>query len=320
MTQAFSRAGIDQRAACFPLEWYLEQRGWRDRMAAFEAQAQALLLEAGRAALAEAQIEGANIDAVVCVSTTGVSTPSLDSYLIEPLGLRPDVSRTPIFGLGCAGGVNGLSRASDLARALAAAQGAATVLLLVVELCTLTFRPQDDSKANLIGAALFGDGAAAMVLRSGDGPQEGAKARQLGGYDHIFPASHDIMGWTIEEDGFGVLFSRDIPKLVENSLPPVFERFLDRFGLAPGALRGAIAHPGGAKVLEAYRRALPFNADTYAESEDMLRRHGNTSAVTVLSVLKQVLATGERSGLQAMMALGPGFSAGFGLLDFGDAA
>jgi alkylresorcinol/alkylpyrone synthase len=154
-----------------------------------------------------AGLDPADIDGVVAVSTTGITTPSLDALIIEQLGLRPDVQRLPVFGLGCAGGVIGLSHAATMAQAISG-----RVLFLVVELCALTFRFGDNSQSNIVAAALFGDGAAAAVIGiEGEGPRIGAAGL------HTWPRSLDVMGWRVEEDGLGVLFSRDIPTLVRTA-------------------------------------------------------------------------------------------------------
>ncbi len=163
----FDNAGIDRRHSCVTMDWLREDRGWPDRSAAYVAGAVNLLEHAARDCLDQAGLTVADIDAVVTVSTTGVATPSLDALLVERMGMRRNVTRLPIFGLGCAGGVMGLGRAAALARAAPGSR----VLFLVVELCVLTFRKGDRSKSNIIATALFGDGAAAMVLNcEGDGP------------------------------------------------------------------------------------------------------------------------------------------------------
>src|SRR5262249_52780806 len=192
-------AGIEHRYSCMPLEWYLAPHGWVERSRLFCEHAVDLLCEATSACLARAGMKPDDIDTVVAVSTTGVATPSLDALVIERLGLRRDVRRLPIFGLGCAGGVTGLARAIDQARVLPGSN----VLYLVVELCTLTFRHGDNSKSNVVASALFGDGAAAAVISTdGDGPEFGPSG------EHTWAQSLDVMGWRVQEDGLGVLFSR----------------------------------------------------------------------------------------------------------------
>ncbi len=221
------------------------------------------------------------------------------------MGFRRDVQRLPIFGLGCAGGVLGLARGAAMARSMPGAR----VLVVVVELCGLTFRSRDEAKSNIIATALFGDGAAAALLTHGD---EGMRVSAWG--EHTWPHSLDVMGWHIEDDGFGVLFSRDIPNLVRSDLRAAADRFLAGEGLTFDDLAGLVCHPGGAKVLDALEAAFGLPPGGMAHARAVLREHGNMSAVTVLFVLERVLA-GNPRGRHLLSALGPGFTAAFLLLD-----
>ena len=309
LADAYRNAGIDHRSSCVPLDWYRDPHGWPERTALYRENALDLLAEAADTALSSAGLNPGAVDSVVVVSTTGVSTPSLDAHLLNRLGFRSTINRLPVFGLGCAGGVTGLARAADMARA----RPGETVLLLVVELCALTFRPQEATKANVIASALFGDGAAALVLRAGEA--KGGHADVLGTGEHTWPDSLDVMGWRVEEDGLGVIFSRDIPALVESKLRGALDAFLTRHGMTLSDLTGVVAHPGGRKVLESYERALDLPSAVFDHARDVLREQGNMSAVTVLSVLRKTLQAGPAPGRYAMTALGPGFTAGFALLD-----
>ncbi len=311
LVDAYRNAGIDHRSSCVPLDWYREPHGWPERTDLYRSNALDLLAEAAETALSAAGLRPAEVDSVVVVSTTGVSTPSLDAHLLNRLGFKDTINRLPIFGLGCAGGVNGLARASDMARA----RPGETVLLLVVELCALTFRPQEATKANVIASALFGDGAAALILRTGGKGGADARARVIDTGEHTWPDSLGVMGWRVEEDGLGVIFSRDIPTLVEGRLRGALGDFLDRHGIGLSDLQGVVAHPGGKKVLESYEKALGLPSSAFAHARDVLREQGNMSAVTVLSVLRRTLQDDPAPGRYAMTALGPGFTAGFALLD-----
>ncbi|HEX7969954.1 MAG TPA: 3-oxoacyl-[acyl-carrier-protein] synthase III C-terminal domain-containing protein, partial [Stellaceae bacterium] len=246
-----------------------------------------------------------DIDAVVVVSTTGVATPSLDARLMDRLGLRRDVRRLPIFGLGCAGGVLGLARAADLARA----RPASRVLLLVVELCALCFRKNDTAKSNIVATALFGDGAAACIVSCrGDGPVLGAAG------EHTWPETLDIMGWDVAEDGLKAVFSRDIPALVRRHMRDVAGNFLARHELRLEDIDRFVCHPGGAKVLTALEEAFGLRDGALGHGRDVLRDYGNMSAATVLFVLQRELRAGA-TGRLLVTALGPGFTAGFQLID-----
>ena len=310
MAKSYGNAGVRHRNSCVPLAWYETPHGWPERMALFETHAVQLLTEAGRRALASAGVAPDQVAATVTVSSTGIATPSLDSLLQEPLGLSPTVQRLPVFGLGCAGGVIGLARAAAMARA----HPGAWILLLCTELCGLTFRAGDDSKANIIGTTIFGDGAAAVVLRSGGKDASAPRARVRAWGEHTWPGTRDIMGWKVEDDGLGVVFSRSIPDLVREKMRPVTDAFLAGAGLSQADLKGLIFHPGGERVLEALEDCYELPRGALTEARDVLGDHGNMSAVTVLAVLRRTLA-GAAKGPHLMAALGPGFSVGMCLLD-----
>lgn len=303
----YDNAGIATRYSCVPLEWYASPSGWKDRNALYVEHAVALLKQAAEDALERAGLLPADVDSIVTVSTSGIATPSLDAHLMGEMAFRPDVQRLPVFGLGCAGGVLGLGRAAALARAMPGS----VVLLLVVELCGLTFRNRDTSKSNVIATALFGDGAAAAVLsceRTPDHPEI------VGWGEHTWPASLDVMGWRVEADGFGVLFSRDIPTIVRQGYGAALDAFLARQGLAREDIDGVLCHPGGAKVIDALEAVLALPHGGLADTRSVLRDFGNMSAATVLFVVQRALSRGLR-GRYLVSALGPGFTAGFALLE-----
>jgi alkylresorcinol/alkylpyrone synthase len=300
----FANAGIERRYSCVPLDWYERPHGWTERNALYLEHATALLERAARDALGRAGTTPDAIDAVVAVSTTGIATPGLDARLIGRLGLRRDVRRLPVFGLGCAGGVIGLARAADLARAVPGTR----VLLLVVELCALSFRKNDVSKSNVVATALFGDGAAAAVISSdGSGPALGAAG------EYTWPDSLGVMGWDVAEDGLKAVFSRDIPGLVRRHMRDVVSEFLSQHRLALGDIDHFICHPGGAKVLSALEEAFRIGDGALVEGRAVLRDYGNMSAVTVLFVLERALAA-RRRGQMLLTSLGPGFTAAFQLM------
>jgi len=297
----YANAGIATRYSCMPIGWYADRHGWKDRQRLFVDNALDLGEIAAREALDKAGLGPSDVDAVVAVSTSGVATPSLDALLIERMGLRCDVARLPIFGLGCGGGVIGLARAADLA-----VRG--NVLFVVVELCGLTFRRNDVSKSNIIATALFGDGAAAAVIAGGGGDDAGPTIVDSG--EHTWAGTLDVMGWRVEEDGFGVLFSRDIPSLVLDRFDDALAGYLGAHDRTLADYDGFVCHPGGAKVVAALERVMGLQTGTMREARTVLRDFGNMSAATVLFVLDRVLANGAR-GRYLMSALGPGFTAGF---------
>jgi alkylresorcinol/alkylpyrone synthase len=306
----YKNAEIETRHSCVPIDWYLAPHSFGERNDLFLDNAVELLREAAVKALDEAGLAPSDIDAIVTVCSTGVATPALDARLMQVLPFRRDVERLPIFGLGCAGGVLGLARSAALAKA----DPNARILFLVVELCALTFRHADRSKSNLIATALFGDGAAAAIV---SGRREYADRPRLGPWgEYTWPDSLDVMGWEVADDGLKVVFSRDIPTLVQQDLREVVDDFLATRGLSLSSVDGFVCHPGGAKVLDALEQAFDLPSRALVHAREVLREHGNMSAATVMYVLKATLESGAR-GRQLMTTLGPGFTAGLMVVDVG---
>jgi alkylresorcinol/alkylpyrone synthase len=296
----FSNTGIVKRHAVKPFEWYMEPRGWPERTEAFFEGAEALFVEVAEKALADAHLTGADVDTVVTVCSTGIATPSLDARVSRRMGFRTDVSRVPVFGLGCGGGVSGLSIASRLAQA----RPGTNVLLVALELCSLALRLDKLTKANIISVSLFGDGAAAIILRAGDG---GATRIEHTG-EHLWPDTLDIMGWNIDPEGFGVVLRRTVPEFVATQLKPALTGILDRMQLSIADIDKFICHPGGAKVINALESALSLDQGTLENERQVIADYGNMSAPTVLFILQRALAQGLPAR-SLVTALGPGFTA-----------
>ena len=316
----FENTLITERRIAEPLEWYGVPHTFAESNAAYRKTALSLSVQAAREALFTSGLAAAEIERVVFVSSTGIATPSLDAALIMELGCRPSTGRLPVWGLGCAGGVAGLARSLELARATNG-----PVLLVAVELCSLTFQRGDRSKSNLVAVSLFGDGAAAVVLAPAASASEqvsltGANApgsaalgrglELLDSFSHLFPDSEDIMGWDLTDGGLKVRFSRDIPALVRSSMPGLVAEAGIHWGVDRGALRHLVLHPGGARVLAAYEESLGVANVDIASAYRTLAQYGNISSASVLFVLRDFLSTTEPTGeLGLMAALGPGFSA-----------
>lgn len=301
----YRNAEIETRYSCVPLDWYRTATDFTERNALYVKNALDLLEQATERCLAAAGIGAEELGGIVLVSSTGVATPSLDALLMERMGLPRRLRRLPIFGLGCAGGVLGLARTAAMARA----EPDKLWLLLVVELCGLTFRPNDASKSNLIATALFGDGAAALLIGCG---KDGPVIRSWG--EHTWHDTLDVMGWNVGSDGLGVVFSRDVPALVEERLGNILQSFLDDLGLAISDIDYFIPHPGGAKVLSALEHVFNLSGDGLRHARAVLRAYGNMSAATVLFILERALREGARGRL-LLTSLGPGFTAAFLLLE-----
>jgi alkylresorcinol/alkylpyrone synthase len=307
MLPVYDNAGIETRYSCVPLAWYQAPGGWKHKNALFVEHAVELSRRAAHDCLARAEVPAQRVDTIVAVSSSGIATPSLDAQLMEALPFRRDAQRLPIFGLGCAGGVLGLARAAAMARA---APGS-LVLFLVVELCGLTFRNTDISKSNIVATALFGDGAAAALVTC----KPSAVGPEIAGWgEYTWPDSLEVMGWRVEDDGFGVLFSRDIPTIVRECYGQAVDAFLARQGLGRKDLDGTLCHPGGAKVMDALEEVFDLPPGGMVDARAVLRDYGNMSGATVMFVLERALGRGLH-GRYLVSSLGPGFTAGFLLLE-----
>lgn len=300
MAPVFGTAGVRTRQSVMPLEWYLEPRTWPERTAAYLDGATDLYVQAAGDAMAEAGVTSPAIDIVVTVSSTGIATPSLEARAMGRLGLRPDVARVPVFGLGCAGGATGMALAARLARS----EPGATVLLVAVELCSLAFRTEAPAKADIVATALFGDGAAACVLRAGDD----GFARAVTAAEHTWPDSLDVMGWRVDPTGLGVIFAQSIPAFARKHFRPAMDAMLAAQGLAVDDIGRFICHPGGMKVIEALEATLELGQGALDAERAVLADHGNMSSPTVLHVLDRVRRSGM-PGRSVLTALGPGFTA-----------
>jgi len=310
----FDNGGIATRHTCVPLEWFGQDHSFGEKNALYIEHALTLAAEAAEKALSQAGLEPKDVDHLVFVSSTGVATPSIDARLANRLGFRGDFHRTPIWGLGCAGGAAGLARARDFALA----QPDGRVLLIALELCTLTFQRNDLSKRNLVASSLFADGAAAAVVLGSEVGTNGHRPplELRGSSSTLWPQTLDVMGWDVDGAGLRVIFSRDIPTIVREWVRPSLDGFLAREGLRLDCVPHIVAHPGGLKVLSAYAETLGLPPEAFRHSRDVLREFGNMSSPTCLFVLERYLGAGEiKPGQPAVLAaLGPGFSAEYVLM------
>jgi alkylresorcinol/alkylpyrone synthase len=307
LSGVFVNAGIATRHIVRPTDWYAGDHGWGERNRVYVEAAETLYMEAARKALDQAGVRADEVDALVTVSTTGISTPSLEARVAGRMGFRQDAERVPVFGLGCAGGVSGLALASRLA----ATRRGRTVLFVTVELCSISIRLDKPTKANIVATALFGDGAAACVLRSsasGAGAGAGAMAHIAGGGELLWPETLDIMGWSVEDPGLGVIFDRSIPPFVEAHMGEAVRRIAEANGMRVEDVARFTCHPGGAKVIAALESALALPEGTLDHERAVLRENGNMSAPTVLFVLESLLSAGMPENTM-LLALGPGFTA-----------
>ena len=307
---AFENAGIRTRYAVAEPDWFETPRSWQERNELYISAATALFVQAAEESLLAAGWDPEAVDVVVTISSTGIATPTLEARAFSKIGLREDILRVPVFGLGCAGGVSGLS----IARDLAAAERGRRVLLVAVEACTLQYRSQEPRKADVIAAALFGDGAAAACLTSDKAERSGHVYSVGKGVQRIWPDTLPIMGWDMGKNSLDVVFDKSIPAFVGEEFQPALEDALAAIGRDLEQFERVVCHPGGTKVLQAIEQCLSLRPGTLDIERDVLRDYGNMSAPTVLFVLDEVLQRQPQGDL-LLSALGPGFTASFIPLD-----
>jgi alkylresorcinol/alkylpyrone synthase len=299
LSRVFDNAGIARRHIVAPQDWYMASHGWHDRNALYLEAAENLFVEAATAAIERAGLQPGEIDGVVTASTTGIATPSLEARVAQRAGFRSDIRRLPVFGLGCAGGVNGLS----LAARLAASEAGTNWLFVTVETCSISIRLDSDDPAAIVATALFGDGAAAAVLTSGDH----SLARITGSAEKLWPDTLRIMGWDVEDPGLAVVFDRAIPPFIEAELAGAVDKMCAEIGGQRHEIDRFCCHPGGVKVLDAIEHSLELGQGELNLEREVLREYGNMSAPTVLFVLERLIERGL-PGRVMMTAFGPGFT------------
>jgi alkylresorcinol/alkylpyrone synthase len=301
---------VGGRNLALRIEEYAGLRGFGAANAAFVRCGLELGERAIREALAAAELAPHDVDAIFSLSVTGIAAPSLDARLVNRLGLRGDVKRTPIFGLGCVGGAAGIARAADYVRAFPRE----TALVLSVELCSLTLQRDDASMANVIASGLFGDGAAAVVVRGAECAARGP--RILATRSVFYPNTEGVMGWEVGDGGFRVVLSSDVPAIAAGLRPDV-EKFLAEQGAALADVGVFLCHPGGPKVLEAIEQSLSLSPAALERSWVHLAEVGNLSSASVLFVLGDALAERHAPGtLGLLLAMGPGFCSELVLLQW----
>jgi alkylresorcinol/alkylpyrone synthase len=310
LSRMMYRVGVDQRHFVLPLDGYLPMDTWgkanNEWIQAAEDLAERSLLKAVEAS----GLTLGNIGAIFFVSVTGIASPSIEARLMNRIKLPLNVKRIPIFGLGCVAGAAGIARAADYVRAFPG-QAAA---LISVELCSLTWQRDDLSVANLISSALFGDGAAAVIVAGSELETSGPQV--LASCSSFYPNTQDVMGWDISEKGFRIVLSPSVPDMVFQHLASDVDNFLASNGLTKADIHSWIMHTGGPKVLAATAEALGLPKGALDASWEALRKVGNLSSASVLVVLDMYVRERRppEGSYSILAAMGPGFCAELVLL------
>jgi alkylresorcinol/alkylpyrone synthase len=315
LEQIYTNVKVNGRYLAWPLERYKGSTTFEERNDAYIETA----LEMGEqlicGLLDQVQMGAQEINQLTIVSTTGIAVPALDARLMNRIPFSQSMKRLPLFGLGCLGGAAGIARTADY---LQGHPGDA-VILLAIELCSLTIQRDDLSMANLVASGLFGDGAAAMLMVGDDHPlAQPGLPRVIDSQSQFFPETEHIMGWDVTNSGFKVLLSADIAGLAQSRIRPLMDDFLGKRGLTIPNIDYWLVHPGGPKVIQALQSGLDLPDEALTLSWECLAEVGNISSASVLLILDKTMKSlqpkpGEYG---VLMAMGPAFSAELVLLQW----
>lgn len=314
MLSVFKNGQIESRYFVKDLEWFARDKTFEEKNNAYIENAVELGSKAIENCLSNPsflsrKILPSEIDVIFTISSSGLATPSIEARIMNVMPFSSKTKRIPLWGLGCAGGASGLARAYEYCLAFPKQR----VLVLAVEFCSLTFQRNDRSKSNLIGTSLFADGVACALVVGDEVERDSFQKPSsvpaiISTESNTWKDSIDVMGWEVKNDGLFVVFSKDIPSIIEKELKPAVFQFLSEQQLQMANIDHFIAHPGGKKVLDAYEASLSISSEMTAISREVLREFGNMSSVTILYVLKRFMEKAKKGDSGLATSLGPGFS------------
>ena len=314
LLESFDNAKIDYRNMCMPVEYFMSNKTFKQKNELFIEMSLKYSILAIEQSLEKAGINKKEITDLIFITSTGISTPSIDALIINKMKLNPNINRYPVWGLGCAGGVSGIAKANMIAKA----DPGALVAVVSAELCSLTFIRDDISKSNFIATGLFSDGIASVLIKGDRNKNVNVNKFNLKIIDSqskLYYDTLDVMGWEVLDEGFKVVFSKDIPNIVNQNVKEDIYSFLSKHNLSISEIKNYVTHPGGLKVINAYIDALNIDPVLMNNTREVLKDFGNMSSATVLYVLDRFIENGFEEGKSLMMSLGPGFSSEMVLLE-----
>ena len=299
--QVYKNSGVDTRYGVSPVNELLLEKDLEYRNNLYSEYSKWLGESALRDVFRKCEITPAEVDFFITVSCTGFMIPALDAYLINKFPFRKDIKRLPVTQLGCAGGVASMMLAADHIKAYPGS----TVLILSIELCTLSFQPGDKTADHIISTAIFGDGAAAMLITG----KKGSGIHLMRAGSSFFRETLDFMGFDLKNSGFHIFLSPGIPRYIKHNLLSEVELLLSSMSLATGDIDAWLFHPGGMRILDAIKESLSIDDKKISYSKEILRRYGNLSSATIFFIIDEYInnPSAASDNYQVTGAVGPGF-------------
>ena len=299
----FENAAVDKRYSIMSPEEVFENTSFEEKNDIYTRELKKLGKDVLEKALKKSDWKGSDLDYIITVSCTGIMIPSLDAFLINELELKQDIVRLPVTEMGCAAGVSGVIYAKNFLKANPGKKAA----VIAIESPTATFQLEDYSMVNIVSAAIFGDGAACVLLSS-DGADSGPEIVDEGMY-HFYDATH-MMGFKLRNTGLQMILDKSVPEQIEQHFPMIINPFLERNSIGIADVDHLIFHPGGKKIVMTVENLFGKMGKSIADTKEVLRLYGNMSSATVLYVLERFMDQEQEKGTYGLMlSFGPGFSA-----------